>query len=241
MVLGFFPFTLSDPTIILLIPAILLTLYAQIRVRSAFSRYSEVATIRRYSGKEAARAILDAEGLYDVDIEQIPGELNDHYDPRKRALVLSSAVYNGRSVAAVGVAAHEAGHAVQHASRYAPLQIRMNLVPLASLGSNLAWILFFIGLCITAGATAPFGKILMDIGIVLFSAVVLFQVVTLPVELNASKRALALLTERGVIVQEETIGVKQVLNAAALTYLAAMLMAILTLVRFLVLRSSSRE
>lgn len=223
-----------DPTMVILIPALLLAFYAQSRVRSTFARYSRVTLARPITGSQAARQILDDAGLSDVSIERIGGQLGDHYDPRKRVLRLSGEVYDHPSVAAVGVAAHEAGHAIQHQHGYVPLAFRNAIVPVAQFGSNAAFILFLAGFFFQVTG-------LMDLGILLFGAAVLFQVVTLPVEYNASGRALAILAGNGIVNTREREGVREVLNAAALTYLAAALMAVLQLARLLILRGNRRD
>jgi len=217
-----------DPTMILLIPGIILGMYAQAKVMSAFSKYSEVPVSTGLSGAEAAKRVLEAQGIYDVEIEPIGGYLSDHYDPRSKTLRLSEQNYYGRSLAAVGIAAHEAGHAVQHATDYLPMVVRSGFVPLASFGS-IAWIFLFLGGLILGM------PMLLKVGIFLFTFVVFFQLVTLPVELNASKRAIALLTTSGVIYEDEVPDAKKVLNAAALTYLAGLVMAILQLLRLLII------
>lgn len=219
-----------DSTFILLIPAILFAFYAQMKVSSTFNTYLNYANYSGYTGAQAARALLDGAGLYNVQIELIEGHLTDHYDPRSRVLRLSPNVYHGRSVAAVGVAAHEVGHAIQHSTGYAPLQIRNGLFPIANIGSTLAWPLVILGFMIQWVR-------LIDLGIILFTAAVLFQIITLPVEFNASSRALGLLQRNGIIVGKETIAVKKVLDAAALTYVAATLVAIVELIRLLLIRS----
>lgn len=221
----------GDPTFILLIPAVFLALYAQYKVKRAYTIYSKQSLRSGMTGAEAARTVLQRQGLQDIPIEEVGGELSDHYDPIKRVLRLSSGVYHGRSVAAVGVAAHEAGHALQHASKYVPLHLRTGIYPVANIGSIMAWPLFFIGFL----AAIPF---LMNIGIVFFSGAVLFHLVTLPVEFNASKRAIFLLQEYRIVNAEEIEGSRAVLNAAALTYVAATAMAVLQLIRLLMLRES---
>ncbi|HEY3314497.1 MAG TPA: zinc metallopeptidase [Bacillota bacterium] len=221
----------GDPTFILIIPALILAFYAQAKVSSAFNRYSAVRSSRGVTGAEAARGILDQAGLRDVTIERIGGRLADHYDPRRRVLRLSADVYDRASLAALGVAAHEAGHAIQHNVGYAPMRLRNSILPVAQIGSQGAWILFLLGLIMNALS-------LMDLGIILFAAAVVFQLVTLPVEYNASNRAIALLQSGGYISESEVGPTRQVLSAAGLTYLAATLMAVLQLVRLLVIRSS---
>ncbi len=217
-----------DPYMLLLIPPLILAIYAQSRVKSAFRRYSEVGSIKGYSGAEAAAAILRNHGLRDVRIEEISGQLSDHYDPRDKVLRLSTDVYRGRSLAALGVAAHEAGHALQHASGYIPLKIRAAFVPAAGLGTHAAPFLFFIGFLFRT-------PLLMNIAIVAFAAAAAFYLVTLPVEYNASSRAVQTLRNEAIILENEKTDAKRVLNAAALTYVAAALMALTQLIRFLLL------
>lgn len=216
-----------DPTFIILIPAILFSMYAQGKIQSAFSKYLKVRSMRGITGAEAARQILDRNGLFDVPVEVINGRLTDHYDPRSRVLRLSSDVYYGDSIASVGVAAHESGHALQHANGYAPLSIRNSLVPVANIGSNLSWIFIILGFIIN-----PF---FVKIGILLFSAAVLFQIITLPVEFNASSRALSQIEDNNILSTGEIHGAKSVLSAAALTYVAATLAAVSQLLRLLVI------
>lgn len=223
-----------DPTFLLLIPAMILAIYAQLKVQSTFRRYLQIPARSNLSGAQVARALLDKNQLTDVPVEITPGNLTDHYDPRRRVLRLSPDVYHGRSLAAFGVAAHETGHAVQHYHEYIPLSIRNSLYPAANFGSSLAFPIFFIGLIFGRG-----GTFLMDLGIILFLVAVLFQVLTLPVEFNASKRALLMLEEGGFLTRGgEVVGAKKVLSAAALTYLAATAMALLQLFRLLILRGS---
>jgi Zn-dependent membrane protease YugP len=211
---------------VFLAPGILLALWAQYRVRSAYSEASGVPVHSGYSGAETADVMLRSHGIEGVRIEPVGGVLSDHYDPREKVLRLSPDVYAGRSLAALGIAAHEAGHAVQDASRYPLLVLRNGLVPLASVGSGAAWIIIFLGL-----AMHLMGLILA--GIVVFSAVVLFQLVNLPVEYDASRRARVALVESGLVTPEEEVEVGRVLNAAALTYVAATLTSVLTLLYFL--------
>ncbi len=216
-----------DPLYIIMIaPALLLSIFAQIKVKSAFSKYSKVPTSRGITGAQAAREILRAAGINDVGIEQSRGFLSDHYDPRSRVLRLSQKVYAGNSLASVGVAAHEAGHAIQHARGYLPLKMRSALVPISSLGSNLAWPLLIIGFIFAA-------KSLILAGIIFFSLAVAFQLVTLPVEFNASFRAIQALPQTGILMESEVAGARKVLSAAALTYVAAAASAVLQLVYFL--------
>lgn len=216
-----------DPLYIIMIaPALLLSIFAQIKVKSSYSKYSKIPTYRGITGERAAREILRSEGIHDVDIELSRGFLSDHYDPRTKTLRLSESVYSGDSLASVGVAAHEAGHAIQHARGYMPLKMRSALVPISSLGSNLAWPLIIIGFIFMA-------KSLILAGIVFFSLAVLFQLVTLPVEFNASFRALQALPAAGILSDTEVMGARKVLSAAALTYVAAAASAVLQLLYFL--------
>lgn len=221
-----------DPTMILLIPAILLTLYAQFKVNSTTSRFFNVRSGRGYTGEETARKILDSNGLFNVRIEMVRGRLSDHYDPRTKVLRLSQDVYSSTSITSVAVAAHECGHAIQHAHGYAPLNIRSSLVPVVNFASNMSWIFIMLGF-FTRG-------IFLQIGILLFSASVLFQIVTLPVEFNASSRALNQLTSLGIVDDREVRQSRKVLQAAALTYVAAAFTAILQLLR-LVMIANNRD
>lgn len=222
-----------DPTFLLLIPAIIFTLYAQFKVKSTFNKYLDVQSASGMTGAQVARDILDRNNLYDVPVELTPGTLSDHYDPRTRVLRLSPEVYHGRSLSSLGVAAHETGHAIQHSHAYAPLAIRNGIFPMANIGSQLGFILFFIGMFFRSGAST----FLLDLGIILFSFFVFFTILTLPVEFNASSRALRVLTESGYLRQgEEIAGARKVLNAAAMTYVAAAATAILQLVRMLLIR-----
>lgn len=220
-----------DSTMIWLLPAIALALYAQLRVSGTFKKYAQVATARGMSGAEVAAELLRRRGISDVKIEPVQGMLADHYDPRTKTLRLSPQVYSSASVAAIGVAAHETGHALQHQEAYAPMALRSAIAPVAQIGTTAAWILFLLGLVLRTPA-------LMDIGILLFLGYVLFALVTLPVEFNASSRAVAVLQGEGLVLPQEAAGVRAVLNAAALTYVAAAAMAILQLVRLVVLRNS---
>jgi len=220
-----------DPTFVLLIPALILAFYAQYRVSSTYKHYLGVPSSSGRTGLEVARAILSRNNLGDIEVEVGSGTLSDHYDPRKKVLRLSEPVYRGTSVAAIGIAAHEAGHAIQDGTGYAPLRVRHGLFPVANVGTMLAFPLFL------AGFIFRFGR-LMDIGILFFSVALLFQVVTLPVELNASRRALGELELAGIVDPRDLEGGKKVLNAAALTYIAAAAMAAVQLLRLLVLRSS---
>jgi len=218
-----------DWTFLLLVPVFIFAMVAQNRVKSTYARYSRVPAACGLTGAEAARRLLDAAGLSSVAIEPVPGTLTDHYDPRSRVLRLSEANWSGRSVAALGVSCHEAGHALQHAASYAPLGWRQAIWPVAGLGTNLAFPLFFLGFLFRIPA-------LMNIGILAYLAAAVFTLVTLPVEFDASHRAVVLLGRHGIVTPEERRDVKKVLDAAALTYVAAALMAVAQLLRLLVLR-----
>ncbi|MFO7265167.1 MAG: zinc metallopeptidase [Bacillota bacterium] len=220
-----------DPTYILLIPALILAMYAQMKVSSTFAKYSRVAARAYKTGADVARELLDQAGLYDVPVEMIGGHLTDHYDPHRRVMRLSPEVYHGRSIAALAVAAHETGHALQHAGNYVPLNIRNGLFPVANLGSQMAFPLFFIGFLFASPT-------LMDIGIWLFLAALAFQLVTLPVEFDASRRALRLLDAGGYLSREEAPGARAVLTAAALTYVAAVAVSLMHLLRLLIYRNA---
>lgn len=224
----------GDPTILLMLAAMLISGLVSANMKSAFSRYSKVRSAGGMTGQEVARRLLGAKGLYDVQIEHVSGSLTDHYDPSSKVLRLSDSVYGSTSVAALGVAAHECGHAVQHAESYAPLSIRTAIVPVANFSSKLAWPLFFIGLL---ASIQP----LLTAGIILFCGAIVFQVVTLPVEFNASGRALAMLRDTGVMGEEEVKDTKKVLRAAALTYVAAVVGSLLQLIRLLLIRNNRRD
>ena len=221
----------------LLIPAILFTFYAQAKVSSNFKRYSKVRNDRNLTGAQAARMVLDANGLRDVQIETVRGSLTDHYDPRGRVLRLSETVCNVNSIAAVSVACHEAGHSLQHAQNYVPLKIRNGIVPVVNLASNLCWPLAIIGI-ILRGNGSYIGDTLFNIAVIAMLAVILFHAVTLPVEFNASRRALQQMEELGIVDDMELPGAKKVLRAAAMTYVAALATAIANLLRLLAIRGN---
>lgn len=223
------PFFFFDPTMILLIPAIILAVWAQIRVKSAYKKFKKVKAASGMTGADVAKNILYRNGIRGVEVEAVPGELSDHYDPRVKKVRLSEENYYGSSLSALAIAAHEVGHAIQHNNGYAPLQIRHTILPVTSFASWAAFPLFIIGMFMQT----PF---LMDLGIYFFGAVVLFHMVTLPVEFNASSRALVQLQSTGMLMTQETSGARKVLNAAALTYVAAAAMALLNLVRLMILR-----
>ena len=216
-----------DPTYMLIVISALISLFAQFLVNSRFSKYSRVRSRSGMTGAQAAERILQSQGIYDVAIQRVSGKLTDHYDPRNKTLNLSDAVYASTSVAAVGVAAHECGHAIQHARGYAPLSFRSALVPVANIGSQLSWLFIILGIFFGGSHT------LIMVGILMFSAAVLFQLVTLPVEFNASGRALKLLSETGILEKDEVSDTRKVLSAAALTYVAAATTAVLQLLRLL--------
>ena len=220
--------------ILLVIPAMLIALWAQMRVKSTFAKYSREGTYGGLTGAQAARRILDANGLTDVRIEPVRGSLTDHYDPRDKVVRLSMDVYGCDTVAAVGVAAHETGHAIQHAVGYFPLQLRNAIIPITNIGSQLSIPLVFIGYFL---GMQP----LVSLGILLFSLVTVFQLVTLPVEFNASRRALATLDARGMVTPDEHDGVRSVLSAAALTYVAALIVSLANLLRLILLFGGRRR
>ena len=223
-----------DSTFWLLIPGIILALYAQTKVKSTYERYRKIRSARGMTGAQVAKEILRMNNIYDVTVQETQGVLSDHYDPKSKTLKLSGDIYNSSSIAALGIAAHEAGHAAQHATSYMPLQIRHSLFPVANIGSSLAMPFFLIGFIFAAGGL----QILMDIGIILFTGAVLFQVITLPVEFNASKRALLQLESGGFLRSDEIGSARKVLSAAALTYVPATAAALLTLLRLILLRGA---
>ena len=226
--MNFFLFHLDYYYLILVVPAMILALIAQIGVKRAYAKYAQVRVTSGMTGADAAMNVLRHYGLMDVRIERIAGNLTDHYDPRTKTVNLSQSVYGSSSVAAVGVAAHECGHAVQHASQYAPLSIRTALVPVVNIGTNLSWPIIIIGVLF---GMSPF----LHLGILLFSLGVLFQLVPLPVEFNASSRAVSLLDRLGILRGDEVDGAGKVLRAAALTYVAAAAGTILQLLRLIIL------
>ena len=225
MIFGFFNY---NWTIILIIPGVIISVYAQIKVQSTFNKYSKMRTEKGMTGYLAARKILDENGLFYINIEQVRGHLSDHYDPRANVIRLSDSVYHSSSPAAIGVAAHEAGHALQYANAYSPIKLRAALVKVTGFGSMMAIPLFFIGLL---AAYEP----LMLAGIILYATISFFQLVTLPVEFNASNRALRFLKESQMLNKEELSASKEVLSAAAMTYVAALLTSLLTLLRLILL------
>ena len=230
------PFFFYDPTFALLIPAMIFAMWAQWKVQSTYNKMSQVRAANGLTGREMAMSIMRRNGISDVAIEEVGGTLSDHYDPRVKKVRLSANNYEGDSLASIAVAAHEVGHVMQHAQGYAPLAIRAAIAPVAGFTSALAMPLFLIGLFFRSGMSL----FLMDLGIAFFAGAVLFHLITLPVEFDASKRALAELTTSGSIAPQEVAGAKKVLDAAALTYVAAAAVAALQLVRLILLRDSRR-
>ena len=231
MLFGWFYF---DWTVLLVLPALVFSVWAQINVSSTFKKYSSVRTKRGYTGADAARRVLNENGLFEVRIERVHGHLTDHYDPRENVIRLSDSVYSSSTAAAVGVACHEAGHAVQYARGFFPIKVRSAIIPATKFGSMLAMPMFLIGLIM---ASAP----LLNIGILLYTAVVFFQLVTLPVEFNASARALNAIGNSGMFDEQEYVAAKKVLAAAAMTYVAALATSLLTLLRLLLLANGRRR
>lgn len=231
------PFFYYDPTYFLVLIGVVLSLLASAKVKGTFNKYSRVRNSRGLTGAQAAEQVLHGAGIYDVRIEHVSGNLSDHYDPRNKVLRLSDSVYGQTSVAAVGVAAHECGHAIQHASGYAPLKFRNVLVPVANFGAQIAWPLILIGLLINRESS----WYIMMAGIIAFSLAVLFQIVTLPVEFNASGRAIRILEETGMMHEEELGGARKVLSAAALTYVASAASSVLQLLRLVLLTGGRRR
>lgn len=215
-----------DISMIILIPGLLLAMYAQAKVTSTYNRYKKITSHSGYTGAQFARKMLNDNGLYDVTITQISGRMSDHYDPRANQVRLSAEVYNGTSIASLGIAAHEVGHAVQHATNYFPLTVRNLVVPVTNFSSSIYMLFIFIGIIMNSFSMIQFG-------IMLFAVIVIFQVITLPVEFNASRRAIATLGGDGVLDAEELSGAKRVLGAAAMTYVAAMVTAVLQLLQLL--------
>lgn len=219
---------------LILVPAMLIALLAQINVSTTFNRYSRVPSVRGLTGAQAAEAVLRAHGIYDVRIERVAGRLSDHYDPRSNVIRLSDAVFGSTSIASVGVAAHEAGHAVQYAQGYAPIKLRTAIIPLCSIGSQLSILLLVVGLLL-------YSQTLFGLGVILFSLAVVAQIVTLPVEFNASRRAIVSLRETRMLNEGELRGAKKVLGAAAMTYVAALLVSLAQLLRFLLAFNGRRR
>ena len=217
-----------DPTMVLLIPAMILAMYAQMKVNSTYHHYSQIASQRGMTGADVARYILNKNGLYDIPIERVQGQLSDHYDPRSRVVRLSQGVYDSTSIAALGVAVHEVGHAIQHDTGYMPLYIRNTIIPITQIGSYVSIPLLILGILVSSPR-------LVELGILLFTAIVFFQLITLPVEFNASRRAVAVLGDEAILTADELVGTKKVLSAAALTYVAAAVTAVFQLLRLLII------
>lgn len=231
-------------SIILIIPALILSMYAQYKVKNTFNKFNKVGNAKGLTAFQVARELLNRAGLSHVAIEHVQGELTDHYDPSSKTLRLSDSVYNSTSLAAIGVAAHETGHAIQHDEDYAPLNMRGAMVPICGISSKMAMPLIIVGILITGGSQAAggsLGMMILNIGIALYSAVVIFHLVTLPVEFNASNRAIAILQEDRILSDSEIEPARKVLNAAALTYVAAAITAVLELIRFLMIAYGRRS
>lgn len=226
-----------DPTYILVVIGAVICMIASARVKGTFNKYSQLRSMSGMNGAQVAQRVLQAAGIYDVQVRHVSGSLTDHYDPRTKTVNLSDPVYNATSVAALGVAAHECGHAIQHAKSYAPLSIRSALVPIANFGSMLAWPVILIGLFFNTRSSG----LIIDIGILLFSAAVLFQLVTLPVEFDASRRALVMLRTLGILADDELKYTRRVLKSAALTYVASAAAAILQLLRIILITNGRRR
>ena len=226
-----------DPTYILVVIGAVICMIASARVKGTFNKYSQLRSMSGMNGAQVAQRVLQAAGIYDVQVRHVSGSLTDHYDPRTKTVNLSDPVYNATSVAALGVAAHECGHAIQHAKIYAPLSIRSALVPIANFGSMLAWPVILIGLLFNTRSSG----LIIDIGILLFSAAVLFQLVTLPVEFDASRRALVMLRTQGILADDELRYTRRVLKSAALTYVASAAAAILQLLRIILITNGRRR
>lgn len=223
-----------DSTFIIILPAIALTIYAQIKVQSTFNKYLKIPSKSNETGYSVARRLLDSNGLYSIPVEVTSGKLSDHYDPTSRVVRLSEDVYYGNSLASISVAAHETGHAIQHSTAYTPLMMRHRLFKVANIGSSLSWVLIVAGMIFTQSK-------LILLGIIFFTAAVAFQVITLPVEFNASSRALSLLEKNAILSRDEVKGSRKVLDAAALTYVAAALTSVLELLRLLAIYNRNND
>ena len=227
--MGYYYYYGFDPLYFLILISVVIAMVAQYKVKPTYSKYSRVRSDLGLTGAQAAQKILNMNGIYDVSIQHIAGDLTDNYNPRNKVLSLSDAVYNSTSIAAIGVAAHECGHAIQHDVGYAPLLIRNTIAPVVNIASSLSWIFIAAGLFFGMSPT------LIDVGIIMFSLAVLFELITLPVEFNASGRALTILSDSGMLYPDETAGAKKVLSAAAMTYVASALTAVLQLLRLIML------
>lgn len=229
----FYPFYYFDPTMIILLPALILSLWAQFKVNSTFKKYSQVGNRLGYTGADVARRILDMNGLYHVKVERVGGNLTDHFDPKTNVVRLSDSTYSSQSVGAIGVAAHEVGHAVQHATGYSPIKLRNAIVPAVNIANFLSMPILILGLFLS--------YTLVTVGIVMFSATVLFQLITLPVEFNASTRAIRTLEAQNMLAPDELKGATKVLKAAAMTYVAAAVSSILSLLRLILIFGGRRD
>lgn len=227
-------FYLDQYYIMLVVPALIISMIAQMQVKSTFGKYSKIGSARNMTGAEVARHLLQSNGIYDVQVSQVRGQLTDHYDPRKKVLRLSESTYASTSVAAIGVAAHETGHAIQHDVKYAPLILRSTLVPVANFGSTAGPYIAILGLFMNL-------PVIINIGLLLFSAAILFYLITLPVEFNASKRAIESLDKDGILAGNELASAKKVLRAAAMTYVASALVAVASFLRLLLLAGQRRN
>lgn len=230
----FYPGFYFDRTMLLLLPAIIIAFWAQSKISSTYNKYRTVRTMNGYTGENIARMILDASGLYDVPVVETRGELTDHYDPRSRVVRLSSDIFHGASIAAAGVAAHEVGHAIQHKEAYKPLVLRTSMATVVNISSQASIIIFMLGLLFSI-------PMLTNIGIIFFTVAVLYQLITLPVEFNASKRALKILENRNILYGNEVSEAKKVLSAAAMTYVAAALMSISQLIRLIAISNRNND
>ena len=230
----FYPGFYFDRTMILLLPAIIIAFWAQSKVSGTYRKYRTIRTMNGYTGENVARMMLDAAGLYDVPVVEIRGELTDHYDPRSRVVRLSSDIYHGASIASAGIAAHEVGHAIQHKEAYKPLVLRTSIASAVNFSSQASIIIFMIGLLFSI-------PLLTNIGIIFFTVAVIYQIITLPVEFNASKRALNILESRNILYGNEVSGAKSVLSAAAMTYVAAALMSISQLIRLIAISNRNND
>ena len=234
---GYMPMYYFDPTYVLIIIGVLLSMGASAKLNATYGRYSSVASRCGMTGAQAAQRILQSQGIYDVTVRHVSGRLTDHYDPRSKTVNLSDTVYGSTSIAAIGVAAHECGHAIQHANGYVPLRVRGAFVPVANIGSNLAWPLIIIGLIFRGSMST----VLIQAGIIMFSLAVLFQLITLPVEFNASHRAMQQLERTGILGGNELRDTRKVLTAAAMTYVASAASMILQLLRLIILFGGRRR
>lgn len=230
----FYPGFYFDRTMILLIPAIIIAFWAQSKVSGTYRKYRTIRTMNGYTGENVARMMLDAAGLYDVPVVEIRGELTDHYDPTRRVVRLSSDIYHGASIASAGIAAHEVGHAIQHKEAYKPLVLRTSIASAVNFSSQASIIIFMIGLLFSI-------PLLTNIGIIFFTVAVIYQIITLPVEFNASRRALNILESRNILYGNEVSGAKSVLSAAAMTYVAAALMSISQLIRLIAISNRNND